>query len=462
MVVLWGILSSAALFADSRVFLGEEEQEKRLYNYRTVSTGSINTSLPDEAFLLAIASDTWKYFQDVTDRESGFTIDNVIVYSTHSRVYSYTSVTNIGLQLMCIVSGYDFGFISADTATVRIERILDSIEQLDTWKGMYFNYYETDTLNPSGSFVSTVDNGWLAAGIIVAKQAFPDEVGEKCQALIDKFDFGTFYNEEIGQLCLGYDAEKNEISPYHYGLFCTEPRIASYIAIAKEDVPLEHWFSIPRTLPSEWEWQQQIPQGVVKEYEGRQVYEGYYTYEDIEFVPSWGGSLFEFLMPTMVLKEQELGRRGLGLNNKIAINAHINYAINESSYPVWGISPCAVPSDLEKYSEYGVPYLGSKGYDEAGVVTPHVSFLALPIEPEKAIRNIREFSKIKGMYGQYGFYDSVDVQSGEVATKYLCLDQAMTLISINNYLHHGIIRSRFHQEPMIKEHERLLYIEQFF
>src|SRR3989339_602054 len=186
MVVLWGILSSAALFADSRVFLGEEEQEKRLYNYRTVSTGSINTSLPDEAFLLAIASDTWKYFQDVTDRESGFTIDNVIVYSTHSRVYSYTSVTNIGLQLMCIVSGYDFGFISADTATVRIERILDSIEQLDTWKGMYFNYYETDTLNPSGSFVSTVDNGWLAAGIIVAKQAFPDEVGEKCQALIDK------------------------------------------------------------------------------------------------------------------------------------------------------------------------------------------------------------------------------------------------------------------------------------
>jgi hypothetical protein len=103
-----------------------------------------------------------------------------------------------------------------------------------------------------------------------------------------------------------------------------------------------------------------------------------------------------------------------------------------------------------------------KGYEDLNVVTPHVSFLALSVRPRQAIKNIRKFAEITGMYGIYGFYDAYNIKKDVVASKYLCLDQAMSLISIDNYLNKGAIRERFHQDPRIKAKEYLLKMEEFF
>jgi hypothetical protein len=65
-------------------------------------------------------------------------------------------------------------------------------------------------------------------------------------------------------------------------------------------------------------------------------------------------------------------------------------------------------------------------------------------------------------YGEYGFYDAIDVATGEVATKYLCLDQAMSFIALDNYLNNGAIRKRFHNDPIAKKAEELLKVEKFF
>ena len=123
------------------------------------------------------------------------------------------------------------------------------------------------------------------------------------------------------------------------------------------------------------------------------------------------------------------------------------------------MSPSCVPEG--GYSEYGVKPLGMKGY-KPGVVTPHATFLALEFIPKEAIKNIRTMLEKYNAYGEYGFYDSINVETGKVAMEYMCLDQAMSFIAINNYLNNGAIRRRFHNDPIAKKAEDLLKVENFF
>jgi len=152
-------------------------------------------------------------------------------------------------------------------------------------------------------------------------------------------------------------------------------------------------------------------------------------------------------MPTLFVDEQKWAPRSLGLNNEIAVKLQREYAIEEKDYPVWGISPCTVPNGKgDKYSEFGVAQLGAKGYEEKGIITPHVSFLALTIEPEEAVANIREMMARYDIYGSYGFYDAVQVATQDVAYTYLGLDQGMILIAAANYLKENCIQRLFEQD----------------
>lgn len=454
--------ASTAVTGADQLKLTEKQQQSRLKHFKPAFTKQLDPSLPDREFLVAVASDTWGYFRDVVDQYTGLPLDNVMVFSTYTKVNSYTTTTNIGLYLMCVVSAYDLGFIDKTEASRRIKAVLSTLKRLKSYEGQFFNYYETITLENNGKFVSTVDNGWLAAGLIVTKRAFSGGLIYDCDTLVNQLKLHRLYNKQIGQFHLGYDAHRHEFSKYHYGNLCTEPRVASYIAIARGEVPESHWFKLNRTLPQDWTWQNQKPKGSKRKYKGNDVFQGYYVYKDYKYVPSWGGSMFEFLMPRLVLKEQEIAKDSLALNNSTVVDAQIYYALEEMKYPVWGISPCSVPGDPWGYSEYGVKFLGSKGYEDKGVITPHATFLALDIAPGKALKNLRELLKFKDMYGEYGFYDAVNVKNGKVSTKYLCLDQAMTLISLNNYLNNNAIRERFHKEPKMKAAEKLLAEEKFF
>ena len=102
------------------------------------------------------------------------------------------------------------------------------------------------------------------------------------------------------------------------------------------------------------------------------------------------------------------------------------------------------------------------GYKDEAIVTPHASMLALSFAPEAVQKNIRALLSRYAIYGPYGLYDSVDVQTGDVAYRYLALDQGMILIALNNYLNHGAIQRRFEADPIIKRVEPLLRVERFF
>ncbi|MGB2706449.1 MAG: glucoamylase family protein [Candidatus Omnitrophota bacterium] len=419
----------------------------------------------EREFLMELARDLWKFFDNIVDQEYHLPLDNIgfgedATVSQATRIGDYTNITNVGLYLMCVVSGYDLGFISKEEAINRLTRTLDSVERLPKYNNFPYNYYDITIFQETSNFISFVDSGWLAAGIIVAKNAFPEELGARCQGMLNKMDFSFFYDPVEGQMYHGFYTNINYYSEYHYGAFYTEPRAVSYIAIGKGDVPPEHWFMLARTFPDTWFWQTQIPKNCrVKYYLGYPTEEGYYIYEDIKFVPSWGGSMFEALMPTLVIEEKKLATKALGLNDERHAKIQIKYALEELGYPVFGMSPSSVPKG--GYSEYGVKPLGMKGY-KAGVVTPHATFLALEFAPEECIKNLRKMLEIYNAYGEYGFYDAINVETGKVAVKYLCLDQAMSFIALNNYLNDGIIRKRFHSDPIAKNAEELLKVEDFF
>jgi len=420
----------------------------------------MNREMPkaEREFLKTIARDTWGYFRDIVDRKRHLPL-NYIQVAPKKAVGDYVSTTDLGLYLMSVVSAYDLGFIDREEAVERIESTLNIVEKLEKVHCFMYNYYDTTRLNPTSSFISFVDSGWFIMGLIIARQAFPEELEERCSRIIDSHDFSFFYDRSNGQMRHGYHMDMERYSEYHYGAFYTEARAISLLAIGKGDVPPEHWFKIYRTFPKEWDWQNKVPGGTFKKYLGVDIFEGYYEYDGMKIVPSWGGSLFEGLMPTLVVKEGELAKKNLALNNSRYVEAHIRFAEKEK-YPVWGLSPCSIPG--EGYDAYGVKDLGMKGY-EAGIVTPYATFLALEIMPEKAVANLRKFLQAyPDIYGEYGFYDSVDVETGEVSKKYLCLDQGMVLVALNNYLNKGIIRNRFHNDEIGRRAEYLLEIEEFY
>ncbi len=419
----------------------------------------------DRDFLLSIAKDTWKYFDNIVDKEYSLPLDNIqfsesATVSKDTRIGDYTNVTNIGVYLMCVVSAYDLGFISKDEAVNRLSATLNSIEKLEKYENFPYNYYDVTIFQRTSNFISFVDSGWLAAGIIVVKNAFPKELGKRCQKILDPMNFAFFYDPVEGYMYHGYYTNINYYSEYEYGALYTEPRAISYIAIGKGDVPIEHWFRLERTFPDSWPWQTQLPQGrLEKRCLGQKFRGGYYEYEGLKFVPSWGGSMFEALMPTLIIDEKSLAPKGLGLNDERHARIQVKYAMEKLGYPVFGLSPSCVPGG--GYSEYGAKVLGIKGY-KAGVVTPHASILSLEFTPKESIANLRNMIDKYKVYGEYGFYDAIDMATGRVATKYLCLDQAMSFIALNNYLNDGAIRKRFHQDPIAKNAEEVLKVEDFF
>lgn len=439
---------------------------KRLKAYPQTVTLQKEFPADDKEFLMELAKDTWKFFDNIVDQEHHLPLDTIQLgkeepIASDGFVGDYTNVTNIGIYLMCLVSAYDFGFITEDDAIARIKGTFDTIEKLEHHEsGFLYNYYDTTTIEKTSYFISLVDSGWLDAGVYVAKNAFPDELTEQATRILNSHNFIFFYDEVEQQMTHGYFSHLNVHSDYHYGAFYTEPRASSYIAIGRGDVPKEHWFRLVRTFPEEYGWQQQMPiERNNKTILGHTFTGGYYEWNGTKFVPSWGGSMFEAIMPTLILDEAQYAPEGLGLNDKRHVQIQIQYTLNELKYPVWGMSPSSDPEVT--YSEFGVKVLGSKGY-KAGVVTPHAAVLGLEFEPQETVKNLRELIKLYPIYGEYGFYDAVTIANGKVALKYLSLDQGMIFITLNNYLNNGAIRKRFHADPINEKALPLLTEEKLF
>lgn len=432
----------------------------------------------DRAILGGYARDTWKSFDEMTG-PSGLTADMMSRAGDRWTRAGYTSPSDIAAYLWSVLAADYLGIISPEESKARIGRTLGAIDKLERSHGFFFNWYDpTDgsTLKtwPGGGpvrpFLSTVDNGWLAAALMMVRNTRPD-FRDEADRLLDPMNFGFFYDPyeatdpaaHPGLLRGGYFADDNKYASFHYGMLNTEARIASYVGIARGHVPPEHYFRMSRARPPEPDPRVPTGRGEVREYLGVPVDEGYRTYRGLRVVPSWDGSMFEALMVALFIPEAEWAPHGWGVNHPLYVRASIENALQDSKLAAWGASPSSIPGG--GYRVYGVTALSVDGRkaDSSGdtVMTPHASFLALPFAPKEAMNNVEILASRFHAYGTHGFLDSVDVASGRVSECELAIDQGMIMAAVANVLGDGTLQRAFCEGKVEEKIRPLIAPERF-
>ena len=264
-----------------------------------------------------------------------------------------------------------------------------------------------------------------------------EETYRTCHRLCREMDFGLLYDPIRKLFSIGLRVSENALDASYYDLLASEARLTSFIAIAKGDVPVAHWFSLGRTLT---------------------------PVENGAALVSWSGSMFEYLMPALVMHTPPGSL--LEQTCKLAIKRQISYATAKGV--AWGISESAYNKrDLQltyQYSNFGVPDLGLKrGLGADLVIAPYASFLASMFESTEAAENLARLEK-EGASGPFGFYEAIDYtasrlpegQTSAIVRAYMAHHQGMSLIAIANVFKDGIMRKRFHMEPLVQATELLL------
>jgi putative glucoamylase/uncharacterized protein DUF3131 len=454
--------------------------------------------------LAGIASDTWAFFAADIDPATHLPMDNLGPGTTSG---AYTSAADIGVYLWSVISAHDLGLISRAQADSLITATLTTVKGLQRYDGFLYQWYDTtngDTLlNPGAGdcpaqaaptedncyFVSAVDNGWYASGLIVVRQALP-EIAPLVDSLIAPMNFGIFYdsrpetacntnpavtgNQPTGQMYGGYYVDQGPAG-YHNGALYSDPRIAIYIGMGLHQMPGNVWWRTWRTLPPQqcttdpdFSWQGQWPvAGYWQTYTDPQsgekfnVWEGHYTYPDttLTYVPTWAGGMFEALMPNEVVPETTWGPQSFGLNDLRNAQVQIMYDTQVLHDPVWGMSPSSTADDTGDYAAYGVEGLDFPTGDQLSqdvtpgatesVVTPYASFLALSVLPEQAYANIEKLRQLyPGIYStDGGFYDAVNPTTGSIGQRRLVLDQSMIMAAVDNALNNNAIQRYFAKDP---------------
>ncbi len=251
-----------------------------------------------------------------------------------------------------------------------------------------------------------------------AQQEFVDRVqltAESAENFAWSMDFKWLFDRHRRQFHIGHNVTSGELDANHYDLLASEARIASFFAIAKHDVPLEHWFRLGRPL---------------------------IRYQSQPVLRSWNGSMFEYLMPPLFLP----GKRDtlLGESESLAVLEQQRFA-RKIDVP-WGVSESAYAiTDAEnnyQYKAFGTPGLGiRRGLAADTVVAPYASMLALGVWPHSAVKNLRLIEAM-GAMGSYGFVDALDFTSDRhstfdtcrLVTTWMAHHQGMSMLAMLNVL----------------------------
>ncbi|MDQ3516242.1 MAG: hypothetical protein M3403_05650, partial [Gemmatimonadota bacterium] len=364
-----------------------------------------------------------------------------------------TSPTNIGLQLLSIVSAVDLGFIDRDEMLERLERVFRAMERMRRFRGHFFNWYELTELRVlEPAYISTVDSGNLAGHLIALKQAClgtiekgnpsPDQekrllaVANRANDYVLEMDFTFLFDERRKLFSIGYRHSNDTLDNSFYDLLASEARLASFIAIAKDDVDPEHWFRLGRSLSAA---------------AGTQT------------LLSWSGSMFEYLMPVLVM--QSFPFTLLDQTYRGAVRRHIAYGA-ERGVP-WGVSESAYNArdrnQTYQYRGFGVPELALKrGLRNDLVVAPYATMLAMLVEPHQSIRNLTAL-EAEGALGPYGFREAIDYTRPLTGSKravvgaYFAHHVGMSVVALTNALKRQVWQRRFHTDPLVRSAELMLH-----
>lgn len=388
--------------------------------------------------LLGWAKATWRYFETFcTAGEHYLPPDNVQTQPPTGTAHR-TSPTNMGFALLSALCAHALG-IDNGRGLALAERMLTTMEQLPRWNGHFYNWYHTCTLRPMPPlYVSTVDSGNCAAALLAAANALrgwgQDALAARAQALCDGMDFALLYDPQRRLMHIGIDTGSGKRSEGYYDLLESEARLTSYFAVARGDVPREHWRALSRA-----QVQHERYRGCV----------------------SWSGSVFEYLMPELFLPPQ----RDSLLWESAKFCLRVQRRRVRTGQP-WGVSESAyfaLDSALSyRYKAHGCAALAMQpDMDRELVLSPYSAFLALAVAPRAAVRDLRRFAA-RGLLGQYGFREALDCTrartggGGQIVHCVMAHHQGMSLLSACNALCGGQVQRWFLEDPAMRAHMSLL------
>jgi len=534
---------------------------------RPLTRGQAKLGVDQVLFLRKLSRKTWDFFEIFVGPDDHWLPPDNYQENRPVKIAHRTSPTNIGLSLLANLSAYDFGYIPSGKLIERTENTLCTMEGLKRYRGHFYNWYDTQSLQPLiPVYISTVDSGNLAghlltlgAGLLalrddailgtrlfeglrdtleVLTEALEDvslcsfdqlqnellaacesrpttlEEARQClqrlvplaQALIDKLgrtaeieaiewihnfmrqcrdalndmelivgkeipdnraiptlrelskwggeaglralnrmgdierlarqcsdfsrmEYDFLYNSTSHLLSVGYHLEERKLDPSFYDLLASEARLCYFTAIAQGQIPQTGWFSLGRLLTTTG---------------GKPV------------LLSWSGSMFEYLMPLIVMPTY--ANTLLDQTYQAAVERQIEYGKQHGI--AWGISESgynAIDASLNyQYRAFGVPGLGFKrGLAEDRVIAPYASVMALMVSPLPACLNLQRLEK-DGLMGKYGFYEAVDYTPsrqprGRVSTvirSFMAHHQGMSLLSLAYLLLDRPMQKRFMSDPL--------------
>jgi cellobiose phosphorylase len=249
------------------------------------------------------------------------------------------------------------------------------------------------------------------------------------------------YDEGRRIFAIGYQVAERQLDTSFYDLLASEARLTSFLAIARGEVPVEHWWALGRPFGS--------------------------AYGRLPLL-SWSGTMFEYLMPLLFTQTHENSLLDRACHD--AVRCQIAYA-EQSSVP-WGISESAFSAldrhHVYQYRAFGVPALAlQRGQERDLVVAPYAAALALGVEPAAAVKNLRRLASLgdSALVGDYGYYEAIDYSrrtepggaAGIIIHCYMAHHQGMSLIAYDNALQGNAMKRRFHSDPRICATEPLLH-----
>jgi cyclic beta-1,2-glucan synthetase len=263
-------------------------------------------------------------------------------------------------------------------------------------------------------------------------------LAEALRALALSMDFAFLLDRDRLLFSIGFRSADGALDPSCYDLLASEARLASFFAIAKGDAPTKHWYRLNHNVTP-------LKGGAA--------------------LISWSGSMFEYLMPSLIMHEP---------THSLLHNTHHMIVARQIAYgqgfgAPWGVSESAYNArDIEhtyQYSSFGVPELGLKrGLADNFVVSPYATALAAMIAPTSAVRNFQHLARF-GALGRFGFFEAMDFTrerlpegaSFALVHAYMAHHQGMTIAAIANVILDSVLQKRFHVEPMVQAAELLLH-----
>ena len=283
-------------------------------------------------------------------------------------------------------------------------------------------------------FKALDESKWLAGEMLASGQ----QLAKTGRELSESMNMRFLYDADRRLFSIGYNVTEGRLDHAYYDLLASEARLGSFVAIARGDIPTEHWFAMSR------------PYGAV----GRR-----------QVLLSWTGTMFEYLMP--LLFQRSYANSLLDKATREAVAIQIAYG--RAHHVPWGISESA-SGDLDinktyQYNAFGVPTLGLKrGLGEKIVIAPYATLLAMNIAPRESLRNLKRLADL-GMLDDYGYYEAMDFsqqptregERGVIVRAYMAHHQGMGFLALTNLLHGNSIQNHFHEDPRVRTFEPLLH-----